>query len=59
MFQILPKTVFKGKLILPLFKSFATLSKTTFGGLSDKDRIFTNLYGDNDPYITGALKRVI
>lgn len=31
--------------------------RTTFGGLSDQDRIFTNLYNDNDPFIEGALKR--
>lgn len=32
--------------------------KTTFGGLKDKDRIFTNLYGDFDWGIKGALQRV-
>lgn len=32
-------------------------SRTSFGGLSDQDRIFTNLYADGDPYINGALKR--
>lgn len=25
--------------------------------MKDQDRIFTNLYGDKDPYINGALKR--
>ena len=29
----------------------------TFDYLSDKDRIFTNLYRDGDPYISGAIKR--
>ena len=29
------------------------------GGLKDTDRIFTNLYRDGDPFIEGALKRVI
>ncbi|KAF0853034.1 mitochondrial Complex I (CI) NADH:ubiquinone oxidoreductase subunit 51-kDa/NUBM/NDUFV1/NuoF [Andalucia godoyi] len=31
--------------------------KTKFGDLSDEDRIFTNLYGERDVYIEGALKR--
>merc|ERR1719373_698002 len=31
--------------------------KTHFGGLADEDRIFTNLYADEDIYIEGALKR--
>ncbi len=28
------------------------------GNLSDKDRIFTNIYNDQDPFLKGALKRV-
>ncbi len=28
-----------------------------YGNLSDQDRIFTNLYKDEDPFIEGALKR--
>lgn len=32
--------------------------KKVFGGLKDQDRIFTNLYGDQDYRIKGALKRV-
>ncbi len=28
-----------------------------YGGLKDSDRIFTNIYGRNDPFIEGALKR--
>jgi len=28
-----------------------------YGGISDQDRIFTNLYKDQDPFINGALKR--
>ena len=28
-----------------------------YGGISDQDRIFTNLYKDQDPFIDGALKR--
>jgi NADH dehydrogenase (ubiquinone) flavoprotein 1 len=31
--------------------------KTTFGDLKDTDRIFTNLYGENDYLMNGALKR--
>ena len=31
--------------------------KRSYGGLSDQDRIFTNLYSDGDPFIDGALKR--
>ena len=30
-------------------RAFSTGEKTSFGGLSDQDRIFTNLYGQNDP----------
>jgi hypothetical protein len=33
-------------------------TKKTHGGLKDQDRIFTNVYNDNDPFIEGALKRV-
>ncbi|KAJ6245881.1 NADH-ubiquinone oxidoreductase flavoprotein 1 ndufv1 [Anaeramoeba flamelloides] len=36
--------------ILPITKRF-------YGGLKDKDRIFTNLYGDYDTSVTGAMKR--
>ncbi|KAI0988731.1 hypothetical protein GJ496_004621 [Pomphorhynchus laevis] len=31
--------------------------KTTYGGLSDKDRIFTNLYGRHDRFLAGAKSR--
>ncbi|GJP72830.1 hypothetical protein CLOP_g3584 [Closterium sp. NIES-67] len=31
--------------------------RTVFGGLSDSDRIFTNLYGLHDPFIKGAMQR--
>lgn len=42
-------------------QAFRTLSigRYTYGGLKDADRIFTNVYKDADPYINGALKRVI
>ena len=36
---------------------FSTTEKTSFGNLSDQDRIFTNLYRDGSPFIDGALKR--
>lgn len=29
-----------------------------YGGLKDQDRIFTNLYKDETPFIEGAMKRV-
>lgn len=49
----------KASLMKNLFSTsqMAFSSKTSYGGLSDQDRIFTNLYNDEDPYIEGALKR--
>jgi hypothetical protein len=32
--------------------------KKTYGGLKDRDRIFTNLYREQSPFLDGALKRV-
>jgi hypothetical protein len=40
------------------FKS-TFISKYLYGNLKDSDRIFTNVYKDGDPFIGGALKRVI
>jgi hypothetical protein len=48
------------------FKFFSTVPqqqqdtgvKKVHGGLKDSDRIFTNVYRDDDPFIEGALKRV-
>lgn len=37
----------------------ATRLRFLYGNLKDSDRIFTNVYRDGDPYIDGALKRVI
>ena len=35
------------------------LARTCYtGGLTDKDRIFTNLYNDTSPYLKDAMKRV-
>jgi len=31
--------------------------KRSYGNISDQDRIFTNIYKDEDPFIKGALKR--
>lgn len=30
--------------------------KRVYGGLKDQDRIFTNLYKDESPFIEGAMK---
>jgi hypothetical protein len=38
---------------------FATTTNKTYGNLKDADRIFTNVYKDSDPYINGALRRVL
>ena len=40
-----------------ILKGFSTTR--VYGNLPDADRIFTNVYRDADPYINGALKRVI
>ena len=33
-------------------------TERTYGNLKDEDRIFTNLYGEHDVGIKGAMKRV-
>lgn len=38
---------------------FSTTNNKTYGNLKDSDRIFTNVYKDTDPYISGALRRVL
>jgi hypothetical protein len=42
-------------------RTFADVQETkrSHGGLKDQDRIFTNVYRDGDPFIEGAIKRVI
>jgi len=35
----------------------ATVTDRTYGGISDQDRIFTNLYADQSPFIDDAMKR--
>lgn len=44
-------------MLTKIVRKFAT-TQTTYGGLKDSDRIFTNLYKDSDPYIQGSLRRV-
>ena len=39
----------------PMFAAMA--QKRYHGNLSDQDRIFTNVYKDDDPFIEGALRR--
>lgn len=39
------------------FSQMAPKRFKTHGGLKDQDRIFTNVYCDEDPFIKGALKR--
>lgn len=48
---------FSKRLFKSLNRSFSSTERTSFGGLKDQDRIFTNLYRDGDPFIEGALKR--
>lgn len=50
--------IIKQKLLSKLLRSSFSAETKVYGGLKDQDRIFTNLYGDNDAYIAGALKRV-
>lgn len=47
------KRIFKNLLT----RRFSQVTKKVHGNLSDQDRIFTNLYNDGDPYMSGALKR--
>lgn len=42
-----------------IVRRFATTTNKTYGNLKDSDRIFTNVYQDSDPYINGALRRVL
>ena len=45
-------------MIRSIAKTFG-IGRQFYGNLKDSDRIFTNVYKDGDPYINGALKRVI
>lgn len=40
-----------------VFSQLSQKRYKSYGNLSDQDRIFTNLYKDQDPFIGGALKR--
>ena len=40
-----------------VFSSMVPKRYRSYGNLQDQDRIFTNVYKDNDPFIDGALKR--
>jgi len=40
-----------------LFSNMAQKRSFAHGNLQDQDRIFTNVYKDNDPFIEGAMKR--
>jgi hypothetical protein len=46
-------------MITKILRRFATTTNKTYGNLKDSDRIFTNVYKDTDPYISGALRRVL
>ncbi|KAJ6227066.1 NADH dehydrogenase [ubiquinone] flavoprotein [Anaeramoeba flamelloides] len=41
----------------PFSSAFLTLPKRFYGGLEDRNRIFTNLYGEYDSSVNGAMKR--
>ena len=45
-------------MIRQAFKTYS-FGRFCYGNLKDSDRIFTNVYRDGDPYINGALKRVL
>ncbi|XP_039974171.1 NADH dehydrogenase [ubiquinone] flavoprotein 1, mitochondrial-like isoform X3 [Xiphias gladius] len=51
--QVTPRLTYSSAAAQPQVKP----KKTTFGPLSDQDRIFTNLYGRHDWRLKGALKR--
>lgn len=46
-------------MITRVVSRFSTTTNRTYGNLKDADRIFTNVYKDSDPYIKGALRRVL
>ena len=59
---MLAKTLAKARVGRPtglLARSAVAITQRTYtGGLTDKDRIFTNLYNDQSPYLEAAKKRV-
>ena len=57
---LMTTTTFRAKSISTTSSARSTDSPhlpRTHGGLTDQDRIFTNLYGKHDPFIKGAMKR--
>ena len=42
-----------------MFLQAARKLRFLYGNLKDSDRIFTNVYRDGDPFINGALQRVL
>ena len=42
---------------LTFARALSTSPAASHGGLEDKDRIFTNIYGVHDKFIDGAMKR--
>jgi NADH dehydrogenase (ubiquinone) flavoprotein 1 len=51
-----PAVVGRALSFVPQSASFST--ERTYGNLKDSDRIFTNLYGEHDMFLNGAMKRV-
>ena len=59
-FNLFSKTKFSFTTLTPgSTGGVATPPPKKHGGLKDSDRIFTNVYKDGDPFIEGALKRVL
>lgn len=44
-------------LFVAMYSSMYQMRYKSHGNLSDQDRIFTNVYNDESPFIDGALKR--
>eukprot|EP00892_Ulva_mutabilis_P006861 jgi/Ulvmu1/4547/UM002_0273.1 len=43
--------------LISTIRCFSSTASIGHGGLQDKDRIFTNIYGEHDIFINGAIKR--
>jgi hypothetical protein len=48
---------FEAASLLGAARALSTSAVASHGGLQDKDRIFTNIYGVHDKFIDGAMKR--
>ncbi|CAH8618960.1 unnamed protein product [Schistosoma bovis] len=60
--KVLPLSVGRNSVVIKFFSTATPTSttqttKTTYGPLSDEDRIFTNLYGRHDWRLKGAMQR--